>query len=382
MQEGTKQKNLPINVILLLIVLLSSFAVLELSLRAAGIGEDYEEFTYIRHSLYNPFLIFGPNINKTFKQNNGEIAYFNSQGFRQKDLLPLEKNLDEYRIFALGGSTTEDLNNGVNLHYCGEANKHLENYSFNGKYVNCVNAGKAAYSTAHTLVRLQFDLLQFKPDMITVNHNINDLAVNLFPYDDRNNYANRYLHKKYAVPYSIKYNFKRFKSLLFINQRLNIIKDNLFSEKIQTEKGIVITDMQLNPNPTELKSKENFRDNLRTIANIGKSQNIIVVFLSQPAIFTDRTMALSFGSKSYNNIVLYPEKDEMKLLFEEYNDVIKQVAEEEDIYFIDMYNLLGHDDKYFIDIVHFTGEGTIKFGEIYAKHLKDIIELEEVKNGE
>ena len=60
-------------IVLLLIVLIVFFVIFELTFRVIGIGE-YEEgdYTFIKHSDYNPFLIFGPNVDKEIIQKNGE----------------------------------------------------------------------------------------------------------------------------------------------------------------------------------------------------------------------------------------------------------------------------------------------------------------------
>lgn len=42
------------------------------------------------------------------------------------------------------------------------------------------NAAVSAYSTAHSLIRLEFDILQYERDLVIVMHNVNDLTVNYF----------------------------------------------------------------------------------------------------------------------------------------------------------------------------------------------------------
>ena len=380
MAEKHSVKSLAINITLSFAVILICFLLLEVIFRSTEIGKIEEsKASFIRHTGYSPFLIFGPNLNKKFKQKDGQIAYWNSQGFRLKEDLPLKKKRGEYRIFALGGSTTEDLANGENLHYCGETNKILSSY----KNVNCVNAGMSAYSTAQSTIRLQFDLLQFNPDMITVMHNINDLHVNFFPYhDERSNYANKFLYKDYAPGLSLKYSFLReSRAMIYLYQSFVNIKNRVSGEKIKAKgKGVVLSTMRYSSEPIALRSKNSFRNNLMAIAAIGKAHNIAVVLMTQPAVFSDDKIALQFGVNVSNDYILYPRKEEFFKLFKEYNRIIEEVARQQNVYFIDMYNLFGNDEKYFKDMVHYNASGVRRFARIYSENIKKTMESQSVKN--
>ena len=380
------KKGLLGKLILFCITSIICFVFLELAFRVLGMGIAQKETIsdFIKHSSYNPFLIYGPHINKEFKQDNGENAYYNSQGFRLKERVPLHKEDGVYRIIFLGGSTTEDLANRMNVHWPEEVCKILNRDSTINKRIECLNAGTGGYSTAHSLIRLQLDLLQFNPDMITFLENINDLHVNFFPNpDNKTNYANKYLDNAYAFHYNkiyLKNILKNSRVLVVIDQLLEFIENELFSDKINYEnKEYAFSTMQFSDKPIELKEEYAFKNNLISIVNIAKAHNISVVLISQPAIFTDEKIALGFGSKSYNAYIFYPKKEEFKKIFEEYNNVIKDVAKKQGAYFIDMYNLFGSNNKDFIDEVHYTANGSIRFGKIFSRELRDIIK-EDIKN--
>ena len=372
------KKKYFVNLVLLIIALIACFAFLEIAFRLFGIGEyDKGDYIVIKHADYNPFLIFGPHINKSIPQQNGEIAYWNFQGFRMNETLQLAKKPNEYRIFALGGSTTEDLANRQNMHYSEEATKILEKYNPNGKKIIVVNSGRNGYSTAQILVRVQFDLLPFEPDMITVMENINDLSVNFFPSDERKNYANKYLDiGSFVQPYSIKDSFlSESRVIVFFYKSISAIKNKFTSKTIVTDSGKkVSSNIHYSETSIEPKFKQEFSNNLISIAALAKAHGIEVVFMSQPAAFSEDKYALMFGYQSYNDRILYPKLDDFKKMFLEYNNVIKEVAEQEDVNFIDMYNLMGHDEKYFVDMVHYSPDGVTRFAKIYSDNLKKIID--------
>ena len=379
--QKIRQRELLLNMLLVVISLLVCFAVLEIVFRVFSIEESHEiDSKFIKHSTYNPFLIIGPALNKRIMKN-GEITYWsNSQGFRMRDNLPFKKNNSEYRIIALGGSTTQNGANTMDLHYPEETSKILNSKYFTNMTINIVNSGKAGYSSAHSLIRLQFDILPFEPDMVTVMHNMNDLIVNFFPYlDETNNYKNKYLYETFANEYDIKQTIiSKSRVLVFCSKSLDMLQNRIFGNNIKTNEGIVTSTMKYSEYPIELKSKNVFRNNLIAISRIAKAHNITPVFLSQPAVFTEKSIALAFGHKLYNNYILYPKEEELRKHFEEYNKTIKETAKTEDIHFIDMYNLMDQDEMYFVDMCHYSAKGINRFSEILAEELEKIIKEEVV----
>ncbi len=358
-----------------LIALFIMLLLLEIALRVkaavthADIGSRGDEIHFIRHSYYNPFLIFGPNRNKDVLQNTGGVAHFNSQGFRLDEDLPVEKEPDEYRIFALGGSTTEEAQNRANKHYCGEATKHFAQM-FPDRKIICVNAAKSAYSTAHSLIRLQTDILAYEPDIITVMHNINDLEVNFFPFDGRYNYGTLYLNDSYASsPNILETLRRRSRAIDYVLNKLGKIQfTSSFHKVYTTDDGEVLYgNLTFAEEPNELALKETFKDNLRSIVAIGQMHGSKVILLTQPAQLTEEKYYKLFAVTKLN--VGHPPPEEFKKLFLEYDAAIEEVARETGAGFIDLYEKVPHEDAYFNDIVHTSPEGVTKVGEIYFQEL-------------
>src|SRR3989338_2731886 len=104
--------------------------------------------------------------------------------------------------------------------------------------------------------------------------------------------------------------------------------------------------------------------------------------MSEPMVFTDEKIAMLFGHENYNKDIFYPEKEKLQLDLELYNGIVQMVAEEEDVYFVDMYNFMGHDERYFVDAAHYTQEGSERFGYIYTAELRKIWAEEEKKQKE
>jgi len=372
------------NVGVAIIACILVFFLLEGVFRATGVGElPEQQYRFVKHSTYNPFLIFGPNINKTVQQEQGGTTYWNAQGFRTQETIPFEKDPEEYRIIALGGSSTETTYNQANEHYCGELNKNLENNTIAGKKLRCLNGAKAGYSTAQSLVRLQFDLLAFQPDMITVMNNINDLNVNFFPNQgNRTNYAEKYLAEIFAdSPEFANMPLLRESRVLITGYRgVHNVQRTLRKWIRKEEKGepfIMFTNETI-----PLRLKEQFKRNLKSIVAIGKAHNITVVLMTEPFLADQKKFEIGFGHEDYNNKIFYPQLPEFKRMLEEYNQVIEDVAAEENVPFMDMYAFMGQNQSYFIDSAHYTKEGEEQFGKIYSERLKNIVTntLENIEN--
>ena len=110
-----------------------------------------------------PFLMYAPS---------PMFDDVNSMGFRNPEF-PLEKPADEYRIVAVGGSTTFGDNIPADTTWPA-ALEALLNAEYPDVTVRVVNAGVAAYTSWHSLVNFQFRLLELNPDMVIVYHATND----------------------------------------------------------------------------------------------------------------------------------------------------------------------------------------------------------------
>jgi hypothetical protein len=118
----------------------------------------------------SPFLAFGPRLNEQLEgKQNPQTAFFNHQGFRTHDTLGA-RPAGQYRIIALGGSTTVDRSNVEGIHWPLIAEQEVQRAGRGD--VRIYNAAMSAYSSAHSLVRLEFDILPYQPDMLLIMHRV------------------------------------------------------------------------------------------------------------------------------------------------------------------------------------------------------------------
>ena len=263
--------------------------------------------------------------------------------FRHRDIpTGLDKPAGTIRIIAAGGSTTANerpyLVNKVDYPQALER-KLTEKYQ--GKSFEVLNAGADAYSTAQSLVNIQFRLVEFKPDILLLMHNINDSSVNAFQNGATPDYSNKYLDPVFLNP-----------SLQEETTFLGLLAKSRLLAKI----GLVqmLGDLRLNLDNSHEYGLSLFRRNLASIARICKQHNIELVLLSQPSTMEE-------------------SKYISKEVFDAYSQAIGSVAHEEQVSFVDMFAKFGHDKKFFVDQFHYTPEGIQRFASILASDLHGLV---------
>ena len=58
-----------------------------------------------------------------------------------------------------------------------------------------------------------------------------------------------------------------------------------------------------------------------------------------------------------------------------YDQVIAEIAEEQEIDFLNMFSEFGHEEKYFVDEFHYSPEGIERFSDILFVKLRPVIEV-------
>ena len=128
-------------------------------LEAAGSHSSFVRHRYLGH-------VPAPNY------RNGANAH-DALGFRGEGF-PLEKPAGEFRIVALGGSTTyTSMVGDYRDAYPQRLERELHERGY--RNVRVINAGVPGYMSWDSLVNLEFRALDLDPDMILVYHGVNDV---------------------------------------------------------------------------------------------------------------------------------------------------------------------------------------------------------------
>ena len=234
------------------------------------------------------------------------------------------------------------------------------------KKIEVINLGYSAYSTPHFLVLLFLDVVSWKPDVIIISENINDLLAAYWP-DISYDYSNKYCNEFYNPLAKLIKEETSFVDLLF--QYFNIYwiaKDRI--NRIQMKYATDIRRKSYGDSPPEL-AKEIFARNLENFVVICQKYGIKVIMGTQPIQPSAEYCDLFLKSKPYNGIIIYPFHNEFVKHLQYYNKCIKNVAEEKNVYLIDNDNILNGDKMYFIDLVHYSKEGSNKMAFNYFEYI-------------
>jgi lysophospholipase L1-like esterase len=259
----------------------------------------------------------------------------------------VQKPANTFRIIAVGGSTTAN-NRPYKINkidYPKSLEGKLEN-SFKPLSFEVLNAGSDAFSSAQSLINIEFRLVEYNPDVILLMHTVNDASVNAFSGGAKPDYSNKYLK-----PYYLSSSLQGSLSLVgFIAQSRLLSRIGL--PELLADRNVdmeVVSDYDY--------GLHLFARNLAAIASICKLHNIDLVLLSQPA---------PIGTGKFTRYI-------PKEMFLDYRKAINEVAKEQGVYFIDMFSRFGHEERYFADHIHYTPEGIERFSSILHSELRSII---------
>jgi len=267
-----------------------------------------------------------------------EILVVNSKGFRGKEFNK-EKTAGVIRLITMGDSVTF----GIAPETCPYPAQLQE--LFNQKYPNkveVINAGVEGYSSEYVLKRLKYDILQYKPDFITVYVGWNDLyAVNpLSPW----NYKKltglaKFLNKFYF--------YKAFRRLIFLEIKPKveqIFMNNSYNQKVE--------DVYLEFEPFI------YKENLKKIIEVAKENEIKIALINLASILSDKMKEEDIKKVHYPYFTSDIEK--LKILQERYNKTIEELARKENVPLIDLnraINQIPDKGRLFFDTMHPYCEG-------------------------
>jgi lysophospholipase L1-like esterase len=306
----------------------------------------------------SPFLVFGPRVNEQLEdKQHPETSYFNHQGFRTRDTLG-PKPAGQYRIIALGGSTTVDRSNEEGIHWPLVVEQRL--HAAGRTDVRVYNAAMSAYSSAHSLVRLEFDILPYQPDLILVMDNINDLSVNYYAW-----------HAGVPVDpnYQVKYGRRESTGV--------ITGDDIVLWRVGHSVWVRVRDLMRRPPAPPAtdyaidRGRAFFTRNLRNIVALARANGVAVMLVTTP--MCDDPAVYEQTRRDGGEPTLYPPFERFRADFESYNEAVREVGAELRVPVLDARRAVPGDRAYFLDVVHHTSAGVRAVGEAVAAQLLPLL---------
>ena len=243
------------------------------------------------------------------------------------------------RINCIGASTTGNYIefNGLAFSYPMELENILKSTMAVPVEVN--NCGQGGYNSADIMVRFALQVIDTQPDIVVIYHAYNDIRAYLTPgFESDYSHVRRNLGEnywKFALAAKIPYIPLKFLNFL-VNQWLpGSIRNSLLD---QVTKGSF--DPSLDPSIGLCA----YQRNLQHIIDLCRC-NSIQVILSTYCHFLHDAIKDEPLHLLYGRIV------------KEENEVMRRLADKNELKLVDNAVLVPHDERYFVDSVHFTPEG-------------------------
>lgn len=308
-----------------------------------------------KESVYVPHHYMLYNLRPNLKLPDGTIH--NHLGMR--DHRDLNKENDVIRIVFIGGSTTYTIrikNNKEIFSYRLEKllNKYYKDL-LPDKNIQVINAGMGGATSAENLLRLIFFVSELSPDLVVIQHGLNDITPRMRGniQSDFSNYRKRWEHPNYFLhkPIAsglIRHIVERSVLLTFISRKLGTIKLSSIGAMV-TRCDVPISSSFLNINSTEY-----FERNTRYMVALCKSMGAKVLLSTEA--YTER------AGKPRN------------MAMPEHNNVLSNIAKEEGVLFYDFYNDMIKDDLHMPDGRHVSRKGSdVKADLFYSFFVKQNI---------
>lgn len=285
----------------------------------------------------------------------------NNVGFRG-DHLAMPKPTKEYRVFLVGGSSSECfyLDDAQSINQV--LQEAMQKKQIEEKVVKVYNAGRSGEALDDHVSMIAHRIIHMQPDVIIVFAGINDLTKAIFNFDylhfDTETSARfstetllRFLATEFQIP-------RRFYSFA---TRIGSTEERTLLERI-TQTSNYRTRVQLANSavPTDEKPRvdlDPFERNLNTIIGIAEANNVKLILMTQPSSWSGGDpVSRSWQWMRYRGRFAYSEK-QMNMALEAYNDVTRQVAKSKRVSLYDIARVIPKTSKFFYDDVHFNVSG-------------------------
>ncbi len=299
----------------------------------------------------------------------------NEFGFRGPPLA-VPKEPGEYRIFLVGGSTTEcmiidDTQSPERLL------QRLLTDHMPGRRVRVYNTGKAGARSYDHVAIVAHRIAQLEPDLIVVFAGANDQraailnADYLQPHRDRPANHSFVLLLKFAAT-----EFQIPRLLHAVIHRLAGLTEREQLEQIATTSRIrTQVALKLNKPISEKTPRTDvipYGRNLATLAGITKAQGAQMLFVTQASTWNSPIdpNTVRWHWMNYVDGTVYRE-DLMDSALESYNEEMRRVGAAQGVPVLDLARLIPKSLDYFFDDMHFNTKGAAMFASLIAQSVQD-----------
>jgi hypothetical protein len=277
------------------------------------------------------------------------------------------------RIVCLGGEATLDaaVFAEARTTWPAELQKALnEEIGFSSQYVvEVINAGVTDHTSLHSLILLQTELLQLRPDLVIYTEYLNDVVMNYFPNSSGPAYAHA-LRQPHFLPPELGPGRE---ATLLDHSRLytwlhEALRPVVWYRVRHREDGA----------KTDLAQTKQFRTNLRSMAAICQAHGIRLLFAPQPYASDRRLFDKHFKAKSYSKEITYPPPAQVIAHVHLYQRIMQETAFGIGVTWAHGCAPLHEQHELFDDCVLLRPEGSRRWGRELARFLMESSVCEEL----
>jgi len=252
-----------------------------------------------------------------------------------------------YRILILGGSTSTDYHT-----FLGDTL--LEAYP--NREVEIINGARMWWTSRHSLIAYSTMYDLYDPDLVIIMHGINDLIRSCVGTDySLGEYKEDYSHYYGAAingaqpPNFAEYLFGRY---------YGVVRDNWYSR---------LRFRAIDYPVEEFRSIKSFQINIERLVMRIKSDGADVVLITQPSLYkrdlsSQETALLKFPrafcmDRTNFFHISYPSFESMRITMQAFNNSIRYIVEQADVYLVDAAPMVEKTASNFMDDVHYTQLG-------------------------
>jgi lysophospholipase L1-like esterase len=325
---------------------------------------------------------FQPNLHLDFYpepelSGMGEMARFttDSLGFRGSEVV-FPKPPDEFRIFMVGGSTTECVYLDDTLAVTHVLEEYLDAHIPDGVSVKVYGAGKSGDRSYDHLAMIGQRIVHLQPDLIIVFCGMNDLTAAIYNADyfhlPQVNGARvsffdliKYALTDFQLPRRLYYVYKGIVHVRSGDELLQSISFRSdYKKKVELRKTAPQTDKPPRTDPAP------YRENLQSIIGLVRAHHAKLVFLTQATTWNSQVdpRADDWIWGTYKDGVTY-RADLMDSALNAYNDALREVATQNNVPVFDLAKVMPKSLDYFYDDCHFNILGAKTAGDLLGAFL-------------
>lgn len=300
----------------------------------------------------------------------------------------------EYRILAIGGSTTECLVQDQPNTWAALLQALLQEMP-DGRTVWVGNAGRGGHHSRHHVLAMRYMLDAYDPDAVIVLQGANDRCLLLLegPCYDINYIDDDAKIRDRALSFA-----RQPRSLLTGQGRFSLrttavwallrnIRHRLFKatgrgyvhgvslyrerQKLRRQPWLIVDEMPMDLQP----GLAGYRYNLLEMIRIARARGIHLVFMTQPELYKpdmppeeiDRLWTVVSALASING---YWSPRVMAMVMDEHNQILREVCASEGVVCVDLAALIPSTLEVFWDQHHFTDYGCDLVAEVLAEHFR------------